>query len=67
MNYKESRQKANNMTKKVRQKIEKITGKKLSKLVEIDHKVSIKKGGSPTNPKNLQLLPRTVNRKKGAK
>jgi 5-methylcytosine-specific restriction endonuclease McrA len=33
---------------------------------EVDHKTSLKDGGSPLRRSNLQVLSRTANRKKGA-
>lgn len=61
------RQKANAFNKKVRKAIQKATGKKLPKAIEIDHKKSVKKGGAVASLKNIQLLLRKANRKKGPK
>lgn len=67
MQYKKNRQLANQTNARIRRTIKKVTGHKLSKKLEIDETVPIKRGGSPTKISNKRIVPRTVNRRKGTK
>ncbi len=65
--YEEARKEGDGAAAKLREEIAKKTGKKVPKDMHVDHIKPIAGGGSPTDKRNLKLVPAKQNLKKGAK